>query len=195
MLERLTPALILKAYNAGLFPMADDRNSDEIFWVEPKERGVIMLSDFHTPKRLKRYINNMDWKVHINRDFDAVIKNCASRDETWINDDIIALYNELHTSGHAHSIEIYDQNDDIIGGLYGLSMGGCFCGESMFSKEDNTSKVALVALAERCIDRGYTMIDTQFITDHLKQFGTITIDQSEYLRRFIAVRDLPISFI
>lgn len=175
--------------------MADDKDDTEIFWIEPKERGVILLDEFHTPKRLKRFMNGMKWAIDVNRDFGSVIDACGSRDETWINKEIKHVYQILHKQGHAHSIEIYDETDQLIGGLYGLSIGGCFCGESMFSKVDNASKVALVALATRCIERGYTMIDTQFITDHLKQFGTIMIPQSDYLRRFIAVRDLPISFI
>ncbi len=191
----LTPQLVLSAYNAGLFPMADNKDHPNVYWVEPKERGVIKLDEFHVPKRLNRFINNSLYATHINRDFARVIKECGSRHETWINKDIERVFNELHTLGHAHSVEIYDENDALIGGLYGLSIGGCFCGESMFSRADNASKMALVALAERCKNRKYSMIDTQFITDHLAQFGTKTMPQGDYLRLFESVRTLPISFI
>lgn len=175
--------------------MSDSADDINVYWVEPKERGVIMLDEFHVPKRLNRFINNSLYATHINRDFATVIKECGSRHETWINTDIERVFNELHHLGYAHSVEIYDENDLLIGGLYGLSVGGCFCGESMFSKADNASKMALVALSERCKERGYIMIDTQFITDHLKQFGTKTIPQNDYIRLFDAIRHLPINFV
>ena len=123
-----------------------------------------------------------------------MIDACGARDETWINPDIKHVFQELHDLKQAHSVEIYNDQDELIGGLYGLSIGGCFCGESMFSRSDNASKIALVALAERCQSLGYTMIDTQFITDHLTQFGTKTMPQNEYLRLFETIRLLHTNF-
>lgn len=181
----LSPDLVLKAYRAGIFPMAETRDDPDIMWIEPKERGIIMLDEFHIPKRLARFIKTGTYVTHFNRDFAGVISACAQRPETWINHDIERVYNELHALGHAHSVESYDENDNLIGGLYGIAIGQVFCGESMFSRARDASKVALVALVNCLKEQDFVVLDTQFITDHLRQFGTKTIPQAEYLRLLV----------
>ena len=178
----LTPDLVLKAYRAGVFPMSETRDDPDIMWVEPKERGLIILDEFHVPKRLARFIQTGAYAVHFDRNFASVISACASRPETWINADIERVFNELHALGHAHSVESYDEDDQLIGGLYGLAMGKVFCGESMFSLKKDASKVALVALVSHLKAKGFAILDTQFITNHLRQFGAKTIPQTDYLR-------------
>lgn len=170
--------------------MAETRDNPDIMWIEPKERGVIMLDEFHVPKRLARFIETGTYTTHINRDFAGVIEACAQRPETWINQDIERVYNELHALGHAHSVESYDKDDKLVGGLYGIALGRVFCGESMFSIARDASKVALVALVNHLKAKNFAVLDTQFITDHLRQFGTKTIPQADYLRllaRYIAI--------
>lgn len=175
---------VLDAYKHGLFPMSEDRNSSDIFWVKPKIRGVIDPCKVTLRKKLKRLLNKNPYTLKINTDFIGVIEGCAEttkiRDNTWINPSIRDVYIELHYKGYAHSIECY-LNKELVGGLYGVAMGGVFFGESMFSKSPNASKVALVHLIERLKIGNFTILDTQFITDHLKTFGAYEINQGEFL--------------
>ncbi len=193
---RLTPELVLKAYHAGVFPMAENREDHEVMWVEPKERGIIELDEFHLPKRLARTINHNPYTVTFDKDFAGVINACAQREETWINYEIEDVFNDLHKMGHAHSVETWDKDGRLVGGLYGIELGGLFCGESMFSTATDASKIALAALVAHLKERGFMLLDTQFITDHLRQFGAKTITQHEYLLRArVAVeRGVPVGF-
>ena len=175
---------VLDAYKHGLFPMSEDHNSPDIFWVKPKIRGIIDPYKVTLRKKLKRLLNKNPYTIKINTDFIGVIEGCAEttkiRDNTWINPSIRDVYIELHYKGYAHSIECYS-NKELIGGLYGVAMGGVFFGESMFSKSPNASKVALVHLIERLKIGNFTILDTQFITDHLKTFGAYEINQDKFL--------------
>jgi leucyl/phenylalanyl-tRNA--protein transferase len=175
---------VLDAYKHGLFPMSEDHNSPDIFWVKPKVRGIIDPYKVTLRKKLKRLLNKNPYTIKINTDFIGVIEGCAEttkiRDNTWINPSIRDVYIELHYKGYAHSIECY-LNKELVGGLYGVAMGGVFFGESMFSKSPNASKVALVHLIERLKIGNFTILDTQFITDHLKTFGAYEINQDKFL--------------
>ena len=175
---------VLDAYKHGLFPMSEDHNSPDIFWVKPKVRGVIDPFKVTIRKKLKRLLSKNPYTIKINTDFIGVIEGCAEttkiRDNTWINPSIRDVYIELHYKGYAHSIECYS-NKELIGGLYGVAMGGVFFGESMFSKSPNASKVALVHLIERLKIGKFTILDTQFITEHLKTFGAYEINQDKFL--------------
>jgi leucyl/phenylalanyl-tRNA--protein transferase len=191
---------ILQAYSVGIFPMSDSRNCTETYWVEPKLRGIIPLQDFNIPRSLKKFMKSCDYKVTINQAFHKVITACAEiprshERNTWINRDIEIAFTELHNHGYAHSIEVWDTNDHLIGGLYGLAQGGCFNGESMFSHAPNASKIALVHLIERLRYKGFTLLDTQFVNDHLKQFGCIEIPQSDYLEKLNQALSKDVSFL
>jgi leucyl/phenylalanyl-tRNA--protein transferase len=174
--------LLLQAYRTGFFPMGMD--DGEIRWFSPDPRGVIPLESFHVPARLARVIRQGRFEIRIDTAFRAVIEACAAdREEgTWITREILDAYTELHRLGLAHSVEAW-QGDRLSGGLYGVSLQGAFFGESMFSRETNASKVALVALVERLRARGFQLLDTQWITPHLEQFGAVEIPRREYLRR------------
>ena len=178
-----TPDTILRAYAAGVFPMAESRDDPEIFWVNPDKRGHLPLDQFHVSRSLKKVVRRGVFEIRYNTAFRSVILACAEsrvgRDNTWINDEIVTLYSALYQMGHAHSVECW-QNERLVGGLYGLSLGGAFFGESMFSRETNASKVALVYLVTRLRVGGYRLLDTQFVTDHLKQFGAIEISRQDY---------------
>ena len=180
---QITPQVLLKAYACGIFPMAESADDDNLFWVEPEERGVIPLTDFHIPRRLKKTIRNSPYRVVINKDFEAVIEGCAAvtpdRDVTWINEPIRGLYKALFDTGRAHTVEVYDE-DALIGGLYGVHLGGAFFGESMFSRARDASKIALTHLVARMCAGGFRLLDTQFTTDHLKTFGAIDVSRHRY---------------
>lgn len=190
----LTPSLIFKAYSAGVFPMAETRHDPEVNWIEPYERGIIPLNGFHLPKRLARTIRTGTYSVRFDSDFPGVIDHCADRGETWINRPIREVFCALHDMGHAHSVEVYDRQDGLVGGLYGLALGGAFFGESMFSTARDASKVALAALVAHLAKQGFTLLDTQFITDHLKQFGAVIVPREEYLSLLAAALPLRVSF-
>ncbi len=179
--ETLTPALLVRAYCAGFFPMADSRRG-RIRWYSPDPRAVIPLEAFHVPHSLRRTIRRGRFAVRVNTAFGAVIRACADRPETWISDEIVCAYEALHTLGLAHSVETW-RDGRLVGGLYGVALGGAFFGESMFSRETDASKVALVALVERLRERGFVLLDTQFLTPHLARFGAVEIPRAEYLRR------------
>jgi leucyl/phenylalanyl-tRNA--protein transferase len=182
--QRLTPEIILRAYAEGVFPMAERRDDPELYWVSPEWRGIIPLDAFHVPKRLARTVRSDRFTVTSDLAFVDVMRACAEqapgREQSWINAEIIRLYTALHASGHAHSIECW-RAGKLAGGLYGVSLGAAFFGESMFCRESDASKVALVHLVARLIEGGYRLLDTQFLTDHLARFGTIEIPRTEYL--------------
>ena len=175
---------VLDAYRHGLFPMSEDSNSSDIFWVKPKIRGVIDPYKVTIRKKLKRLLNKHSYFLKINTDFIGVIEGCAepskNRKNTWINPSIIDVYIELHYKGYAHSIECYS-NNELVGGLYGVAIGGVFFGESMFSKLQDASKIALLHLIDRLKVGNFSVLDTQFITEHLKTFGAYEIDQDKFL--------------
>ena len=179
----ITPEVLLKAYACGIFPMSESADDPGLFWVEPKMRGIIPLDAFHVPSRLARTVRQNKFDIRINSDFAATIEHCAQqtdvRRETWINNRIQQLYGELNQMGHCHSVECW-QNDQMVGGLYGVSLGGAFFGESMFSRVRDASKVALVHLVERLRAGGFVLLDTQFNTEHLSQFGAIEVPKHDY---------------
>jgi leucyl/phenylalanyl-tRNA---protein transferase len=185
----ITPELVLKAYAAGIFPMAESRDDPEMFWVDPEWRGILPLESFHLPKRLSRTVRAERFSVTADRDFDRVIRACASSREghrdTWINTRIVELFTALHRRGYVHSIEAW-QDDALVGGLYGVALGAAFFGESMFSIRRDASKVALVHLVGRLIVGGFQLLDTQFVTEHLEQFGAVEISRRDYRRRLDA---------
>ncbi|MEO1090668.1 MAG: leucyl/phenylalanyl-tRNA--protein transferase [Pseudomonadota bacterium] len=184
-MSELRADTLLCAYSVGIFPMANDRDDHEIFWVEPKRRGILPLDGFHVPRSLRRTIRKHRFDVRCDHDFEAVIRACAeptpTRPRTWLNDDLIEAYCDLAAAGHAHSVECW-QDDRLVGGLYGVAMGAAFFGESMFTRLPDASKVALVALVERLKDRGFRLLDSQFMTDHLRQFGGREVDRDTYRR-------------
>ena len=175
----LDPDLLLSAYAAGIFPMADSRDADELYWVEPRQRAIIPLDRFHLSRSLLRTIRSQRFDVTCDTAFAEVVEGCAARPETWINREIEQAVNALHAAGHAHSIEVWSKGA-LVGGLYGVKLGRAFFGESMFSLERDASKVALVYLCARLIRGGFLLLDTQFVTDHLKQFGAIEVERPEF---------------
>ncbi len=179
----VTPDLMLRAYRAGLFPMAETRRGDRLYWLDPEQRGILPLDGFHLPRRLRRTVLSGPFTVASDQDFARVIANCAApaegREDTWINRDIERLFTALHTLGHAHSIEVL-QDGMLVGGLYGVVLGGAFFGESMFSVVRDASKVALVHLVARLRLGGFTLLDTQFVTTHLSQFGAREVPREAY---------------
>ena len=190
----VTPLLMLRAYQAGLFPMAETRRGDRLYWLDPEQRGVLPLDGFHLPRRLLRTILSDHFEVTSDQDFAATIAACAApapgRDETWINREIEHLFAELFRMGHAHTVECR-QNGVLVGGLYGVSLGSVFFGESMFSRARDASKVALVHLVARLRISGFTLLDTQFVTEHLAQFGAVEIPRDEYKARLAAAVNRP----
>jgi len=179
----VTPELLLRAYRVGLFPMAETRRGQRLYWLDPELRGVLPLDGFHLPKRLLRTVLSERYEVTSNQSFSAVVAGCAAaapgREDTWINADIERLFGDLHRRGFAHSVECR-LGGSLVGGLYGVSLGGVFFGESMFSAARDASKVALVHLVARMRLGGYTLLDTQFVTKHLAQFGADEIPRDRY---------------
>ncbi|MCI5112558.1 MAG: leucyl/phenylalanyl-tRNA--protein transferase [Marivita sp.] len=175
----VTPELLLQAYRVGVFPMAEHRDDPEMFWVDPRRRGVFPLDGFHISRSLAKTLRREAYEVTLNAAFGDVIDACADRSETWINQDIRMLYTDLHDMGHAHSIEVWMQ-DRLVGGVYGVAVGGAFCGESMFSRERDASKIALAWLVDLLRRTGFVLFDTQFLTHHLASLGAIEITRAEY---------------
>ncbi|MGF9562193.1 leucyl/phenylalanyl-tRNA--protein transferase [Neorhizobium sp. JUb45] len=190
----ITADILLRAYSIGLFPMADSADDPEIFWVEPDLRGIIPLDTFHVSKSLSKAIRKAPFEIRFDTAFAAVMDGCAEavedRPSTWINSTIRALYTELHGLGHAHSVEAWE-GGELVGGLYGVSLGAAFFGESMFSRRTNASKICLVHLVERLRRNGFRLLDTQFTTDHLKTFGAIDVPKAEYLVMLQAAVEPP----
>jgi leucyl/phenylalanyl-tRNA---protein transferase len=193
----LTPEILLAAYAAGIFPMAETADDPELFWVDPRHRGILPLDGFHIPRRLRRVIRQGRFTVSCDRAFEGVIRACAEatekRPNTWINDQIVRLYAALFARGAAHSVECW-REDELVGGLYGVSLGAAFFGESMFSRETDASKVALVHLVARLKAGGYRLLDTQFLTPHLVRFGGIEITRRDYHRRLAEALSYRASF-
>ena len=177
--DTLTPELVLQAYRAGVFPMSETRDSEEIFWVDPLQRGILPLDGFHMSRSLRRRLRREDYQITFDTCFEKVVQGCADRDETWINDTIFDLYTVLHRRGDAHSCEVW-QEETLVGGVYGVAIAGAFFGESMFSTATDASKVGLAYLTDRLVACGYVLFDTQFITDHLTTLGAIEIDRRDY---------------
>ncbi len=190
----LTPELVLRAYAMGIFPMADGRDNPEIVWIDPTRRGILPLDGFHISRSLAREIRRARYKVRINSDFRGVVEGCADRPETWINAEIFNLYLMLHHMGFAHSIEVWD-GPRLVGGSYGVALGAAFFGESMFSRQSNTSKIALAYLVDRLVVGGFTLLDTQFLTDHLASLGGIEISRETYHTRLRAALEKPADFL
>jgi len=179
MTKQITPELLLQAYASGIFPMAETRDDPDLFWVDPEFRGVFPLDHFHISRSLARHIRQEPFAITLNNAFMDVIAGCADRDVTWINPQLLALYDSLHKVGHAHSIEIWE-GDALVGGVYGLTIGGAFFGESMFSRRTNASKIALAYLVDHLRQGGFTLFDTQFITPHLASLGAMEIPRDAY---------------
>jgi leucyl/phenylalanyl-tRNA--protein transferase len=179
----ITPEVLLKAYSCGIFPMAESAEDPALYWIEPERRGLIPLDRFHVPGRLARTIRSTRYTVFVDRDFDAVIDGCAEpaagRARTWINARIRGLYRKLYERGDCHSVEVYD-GEDLVGGLYGVSLGRAFFGESMFHRARDASKIALVHLVARLKAGHYRLLDTQFVTDHLRTFGAVEVSRPVY---------------
>ncbi|WP_179380110.1 leucyl/phenylalanyl-tRNA--protein transferase [Jannaschia marina] len=180
-LPPITPETLLMAYASGVFPMAEGRDEAEIFWVDPKMRGVMPLDGFRLSRSLSKTIGRTPHLITLNEDFDGVLAGCADREETWINAEIAALYRALHRSGFAHSLEVWDDHGQTLaGGVYGVTLGGAFFGESMFSRRRDASKIALAYLVTLLRQRGFTLFDTQFLTEHLASLGAEEIPRTQY---------------
>jgi leucyl/phenylalanyl-tRNA--protein transferase len=176
----IDPDLLLRAYSIGVFPMSDSREADSVFWVEPRRRAILPLDGFRLSRSLRKTLRSGAFTVTHDQAFPEVIRRCSERDETWINHDIEHSFTELHRLGHAHSVECW-QEGELAGGLYGVRLGGVFFGESMFSLRTDASKVALAWLVARMKVGGFTLLDCQFMTDHLRSLGAIEIPQADYL--------------
>lgn len=183
-IDQIKASDLLTAYRAGIFPMAESADDPQVFWMDPDMRGVIPLDRFHIPVSLKKTLKKRPYKVTVNKAFEEVIAACAAatpvRSDTWINARIRGWFTELHRMGHAHSIECWNEAGELAGGLYGMAINGAFFGESMFSKANDASKVALVHLVARLRARGFTLLDCQFVNDHLLQFGCVEIPRADY---------------
>lgn len=179
----ITPQVLLKAYACGIFPMAESADDDALYWIEPERRGILPLDRLHVTKRLQRTIRQERFEIRVDSDFDAVIEGCAAsrpgRRSTWINARIRKLYGDLFDMGHCHTVEVWREGR-IVGGLYGVHLARAFFGESMFSRERDASKVALVYLAARLIHGRFRLLDTQFLTEHLKRFGAVEVDRNRF---------------
>lgn len=183
MMGLLTPELLIRAYAGGVFPMAESADANDLLWFDPPFRGVLPLDGFHVPRRLRKTLRHFPFDVRVDSDFRATMVHCAEpapdRPQTWINADIMEAYCQLHAMGKAHSVECW-QDGQMVGGLYGVSLGGAFFGESMFSRATDASKIALVHLVARLKAGGYLLLDTQFLTEHLSQFGATEIPRHRY---------------
>lgn len=195
----LTPEAMLSGYAQGIFPMAGGRDEAELHWVDPRQRGVFPLQGFHISRSLAREIRRGNYTIRTNTAFSEVVRLCAARPETWINAPLAALYDRLHAMGHAHSLEVW-QEEALAGGVFGVTLGAAFFGESMFSTRANGSKIALTYLVDRLRQAGFTLFDTQFLTPHLASLGAVEISRADYHRRLaqaldsradIAARALP----
>jgi len=194
---RLTPEILLQAYAAGIFPMAESADDPELFWVDPKRRGILPLDGLHVPRRLRRVLRRGVFSVRCDTAFEAVMRSCAEASETrpttWINEEIVRLYAALHRMGNAHSVECR-RDGVLVGGLYGVALGGAFFGESMFSRATDASKVALVHLVARLKRGGFLLLDAQFITAHLARFGALEVPRAKYRRQLATALAQPARF-
>lgn len=175
----LTPEMLLQAYRLGVFPMAESREDTRLFWCDPVARGVLPMTGLHLSRSLRRTILRAPFRATLNTDFAGVLAGCADRPNTWINAEIARLFTSLHVAGHAHSLELWE-GEALVGGVYGLAMGGAFCGESMFSRRRDASKIALATLVAHLGRCGFTLFDTQYLTDHLASLGGFEISRAQY---------------
>lgn len=182
MQPRLSAEILLQAYRQGVFPMAESRDDDRLYWFDPVLRGILPLDGFHMSRSLARRIRTTPFQVTLNQDFAGVMAGCAARETTWINAEITRLFNDLHRNGYAHSLEIW-HGADLVGGVYGVALGGAFCGESMFSRRKDASKIALAYLVTHLRACGFTLFDTQYLTDHLASLGGREISRVQYRRK------------
>ena len=193
----IDPDLLLQAYSMGMFPMSEDADDDQVFWVQPEKRGIIPLEAFHAPKSLLKTVRRARFDIRVNHDFDGVLDGCAEsrvgRERTWINGTIRNACRDLSQRGHCHTVEAYWE-EQLVGGLYGVSLGGAFFGESMFSRMTDASKVCLVHLVERLKARQFELLDTQFLTAHLARFGALEISRKKYEKLLAAALKLNPSF-
>lgn len=189
----LTPELMLTGYAKGIFPMAESRDADTLHWVDPQRRGIFTLDGFHISRSLARSILQKNYTIRTNSAFSEVVRRCAARPETWINGPLFGLYDRLHAMGYAHSLEVW-QEGELIGGVFGLTLGGAFFGESMFSSRTDASKIALAYLVDRLTQGGFRLFDTQFLTPHLASLGAVEIPRSEYRSRLAAALPLDADF-
>lgn len=190
----LTPELLLHGYSIGIFPMAEHRDDPEIFWVDPKKRGILPLDTFHISRSLAKRMRKTNLSVSVDRDFEGVVNGCADRIDTWINPEIHRLYLALFERGQAHSLELWEA-DELVGGVYGVSLGAAFFGESMFSRRTDASKIGLACLTEMLGRGGYELFDTQFITDHLASLGGVEIGRAQYHDLLDAAQAKPAQFL
>lgn len=193
MTTTLTPELLLSAYAGGIFPMAEHAGDDELFWVDPRKRGIMPLDQFHISRSLAKTIRSGRFNVTYDADFARVVAGCADRDETWINDKLTTLYGQLHSARMARSVEVWEE-DTLVGGVFGITLGGAFFGESMFSTRTDASKLALAYLVDRLKVGGFTLFDTQFITPHLASLGGLEILRVKYRRLLDAALSLDADF-
>ncbi len=189
----LSPELLLHGYSIGIFPMAEHRDDPELFWVDPKFRGVFPLDGFHISRSLARRMRRCGYVITINQNFDGVVDGCADRIDTWINSELRGLYRSLHQNGQAHSLEVWD-GGTLVGGIYGIALGAAFFGESMFSRQTDASKIALAYLIDRLRRTGFTLFDTQFLTAHLASLGAIEISRAAYHSELSQALDLSADF-
>ena len=193
-MSRIDPRLLLQGYASGIFPMADSRDASELYWVEPRKRAIIPLDRFHVSRSLRRTVRSGRFTVTRDRDFAAVIAACAGREETWITPSFISAYTRLHTEGHAHSVECW-MGEELVGGVYGVAIGGLFAGESMFHRVSNASKVALFHLVEHLRSRQFRLFDIQMLTPVTTQLGGIYVSREEYLGRLAEALKSSVSFL
>lgn len=186
----VTPDLLLQAYRTGIFPMAERQDDPDIFWVDPRRRGILPLDGFRVSRSLAKRLRRQDYSVTLNTDFSGVIDGCADRQETWINAEIRDLYHALHAQGHAHSLEVW-MDGTLVGGVYGVAVGAAYCGESMFSRRTDASKIALCWLVDLLNRTGFTLFDTQFLTPHLASLGGKEITRHEYRTMLAAALKQP----
>lgn len=189
----LTPEMLLSAYAGGIFPMAEHRGDTDLFWVDPRQRGILPLDGFHISRSLRKTLRSGQFRITYDVDFKGVVAGCADREETWINDLLGTLYAQLHRGGVAHSVEVWD-GEALVGGVFGITLGGAFFGESMFSRRTDASKVALAYLVDRLNAGGFTLFDTQFITPHLRSIGGLEIARAEYRDRLERALELDADF-
>ena len=189
----LTPDLLLHAYSIGIFPMAEHRDDDEVFWVDPRKRGIIPLDGFHISRSLARRMRKMPYRIAVNERFADVVDGCADRADTWISAELRRHYLTLHRAGHAHSLEVWDAAE-LVGGVYGVVLGAAFFGESMFSRRTDASKIALAFLVDRLNQGGFMLFDTQFLTEHLASLGGIEIRRAAYHAKLREAVDRDASF-